>query len=214
MSLEERSDPPDGCERRGSLTGLLTSVELLRRAQDGQEQALDQLIERYLPPFRRWARHRLPGWARGAMDTDDLVQETLLRTIKNLKNFNPRGDGALQAYLHKAMLNRVRDEMRKAQRSARPVTIDTNEPDRRPSPLHVTIEHETYERYLRALNELRKEDRQAIIARVELGQSWAEVADALAKPSRDAARVAVTRALRRLAEGMARAAKPTVAKVE
>ena len=214
MSLEERSDPRDGLERRGSLTGLLTSVELLRRAQDGQEQALDQLIERYLPPFRRWARHRLPGWARGAMDTDDLVQETLLRTITNLKNFNPRGDGALQAYLHKAMLNRVRDEIRKTQRSARPVPIDTNEPDRRPSPLHVTIEHETYERYLRALNELRKEERQAIIARVELGQSWAEVADALGKPSRDAARVAVTRALRRLAEGMARASKPKATTVE
>jgi DNA-directed RNA polymerase specialized sigma24 family protein len=119
MCLKGRSNPRDGCERRGSMTGLLTSVELLRRAQDGQDQALDQLIERYLPPFRRWARHRLPVWARGAMDTDDLVQETLLRTIKNLKNFDPRGDGALQAYLHKAMLNRVRDVMRKA--SARPV---------------------------------------------------------------------------------------------
>jgi RNA polymerase sigma factor (sigma-70 family) len=192
----------------------LTSVELLRRAQGGQDLALEQLIERYLPPFRRWAHCRLPGWARGAMDTDDLVQETLLRTLKNLKNFKPRGDGALQAYLHKAMLNRVRDEMRKARRTARPVTIDTNEPDRRPSPLHVTIEHETYERYLTALNSLRKEDREAIIARVELGQSWEEVADTLGKPSRDAARVAVTRALRRLAEAMARAAKPVKAKVE
>ena len=213
MSMDERSDPREGCERRGSLTGLLTSVELLRRAQGGQEQALDQLIERYLPQFRRWARHRLPGCARGAMDTDDLVQDTLLRTITNLKNFNPRGDGALQAYLHTAMLNRVRDEMRKTQRVARPVPIDTNEPDRRPSPLQVTIEHETYERYLRALNELREKDSQAIIARVELGQSWAEVADALGKPSRDAARVAVTRALRRLAERMARDAKPKAATV-
>jgi RNA polymerase sigma-70 factor (ECF subfamily) len=148
------------------------------------------------------------------MDTDDLVQETLLGTIKNLKNFRPRGDGALQAYLHTAMLNRVRDEIRKAARKARPVTLDTNEPDHRPSALQVTIDHEAYQRFLQALNELRKEDRQAIIARFELGQSWAEVADALAKPSRDAARVAVTRALRRLAEGMARAAEPEVAKTE
>ena len=212
MSRKERSDPRGECESKGSLTGLLTSVELLRRAQDGQDQALSQLIERYLPPFRRWARHRFPGWARGVMDTDDLVQETLLRTIQNLKNFEPRGDGALQAYLHTAMLNRVRDEMRRVQRTARPVTLDSNEPDRRPSPLNVTIGHETYERYLRALNELRNSDRQAIVARVELGQSWEEVADALGKPSRDAARVAVTRALRRLAEGMARAAQPTRAK--
>ncbi|MHC5052890.1 MAG: RNA polymerase sigma factor, partial [Planctomycetota bacterium] len=141
--------------------------------------------------------------ARGVMDTDDLVQETLLKTIQHLDKFEPRGDGALQAYLHTAMLNRVRDEMRRAQRRARPVTLDSKEPDRSPSPLDVTIGQEAYERYLMALNELDKNDRQAIIARVELGQSWDEVADALGKPSRDAARVAVTRALRRLAEGMA-----------
>jgi hypothetical protein len=41
-----------------------------------------------------------------------------------------------------------------------------------------------------------------------------QVADALHKPSRDAARVAVTRALRRLAETMARAAKPEAGKVQ
>ena len=208
MSRDEGSDPKGNADRTGSLTGLLTSVELLKRAKDGQDEALEQLIERYLPPFRRWARHRLPDWAKGVMDTDDLVQETLLRTIQNLDKFEPRGDGALQAYLHTAMLNRVRDEIRRAQRTARPVTLDSKEPDRSPSPLKVTIGHETYERYLRALNELRKEDRQAIVARIELGQSWEEVADALGKPSRDAARMAVTRALRRLAEAMARAGKP------
>lgn len=212
MSQEDRSDPKGDGERTGSMTGLLTSVELLRRAQHGQDDALDQLIERYLPPFRRWARHRLPGWAKGVMDTDDLVQETLLRTVQNLKTFKPRGDGALQAYLHTAMLNRIRDEIRRAQRTARPVTIDTNEPDPRPSPLRVTIGHETYERYLRALNGLRKTDRQAIIARVELGQSWAEVADALGKPSKDAARMTVTRALRRLAESMAHSHRPPAVK--
>jgi len=195
-------------EPTDSVTGRMTSVELLRRAQLGQDEALEQLFERYLPPFRRWARHRLPGWAKGVMDTDDLVQETLLRTIRNLKTFEPRGQGALQAYLHTAMLNRVRDEIRRVQRTARPITIDTNEPDQRPSPLRVTIGHETYERYLRALNRLSKDDRHAIVARVELGQSWEEVAEALGKPSRDAARMTVTRALRRLAESMARQDRP------
>jgi RNA polymerase sigma-70 factor (ECF subfamily) len=198
--------PPDTRDARPRITESaerLTSIELLRRAQDGHAEALDKLIERYLPPFRRWARHRMPGWARGVMDSDDLVQETLLKTLKNLQSFEPRGVGALQAYLHTAMLNRLRDELRRLQRTARPVSLDSQEPDPRPSPLLVTIGHETYERYLRALGRLRKEDRQAIIARLELGQSWAEVAEVLGKPSADAARVAVSRALRRLAEVMA-----------
>jgi RNA polymerase sigma factor (sigma-70 family) len=199
-------------EPTDSVTGRMTSVELLKRAQLGQDEALEQLFERYLPPFRRWARYRLPGWAKGVMDTDDLVQETLLRTIQNLKTFEPRGQGALQAYLHTAMLNRVRDEIRRIQRTARPVTIDTNEPDQRPSPLRVTIGHETYERYLQALNRLSEDDRHAIVARVELGQSWEEVAEALGKPSRDAARMTVTRALRRLAESMARHDRPPTVK--
>jgi DNA-directed RNA polymerase specialized sigma24 family protein len=43
------------------------------------------------------------------------------------------------------------------------------------------------------------EDREAIVARVELGQSWEEVAAMLDKPSPAAARVATQRALVRLA---------------
>ena len=209
-----RSEPTGGGERTDGSPVSLTSVELLKRAQHGHDEALEQLFERYLPPFRRWARHRLPGWAKGVMDTDDLVQEILLGTIQNLTKFKPRGDGALQAYLHTAMLNRVKDEIRRAQRTVRPVTLDTNERDHSPSPLTVTIGHETYERYLRALNGLRQVDRQAIVARVELGQSWAEVADALGKPSKDAARMTVTCALRRLAESMAHSHRPPAVKTE
>ena len=49
---------------------------------------------------------------------------------------------------------------------------------------------------------LRSEEREAIIARVELGLSYQELADALGKPSADAARKAAERALVRLAEEM------------
>jgi RNA polymerase sigma-70 factor (ECF subfamily) len=70
--------------------------------------------------------------------------------------------------------------------------------------LQHVIGAETLERYHRALDRLEAQDREAIIARVELGQSWAEVAAALGKPSADAARMAVSRALKRLAEEMAR----------
>ena len=54
-----------------------------------------------------------------------------------------------------------------------------------------------------ALERLRPEEREAVIARVELGLSHAEVAEALGKPSAAAAHMAVSRALVRLAEEMA-----------
>ncbi len=201
----ERSPPrePDGAES-GRSPLLESSVELFRRAKDGQEQALDDLIRRYLPAFRAWATHRFPRYARDVMDTDDLVQDTLLHTIQHVRDFEPRRDGALQAYLRQALKNRIRDAIRRYQRRGSPVTIDTKQPDVRPSPLEETIGQEALERYEAALARLDESEREAIVARVELRQSWEEVALVLDKPSADAARKAVTRALRRLAEEMTR----------
>jgi len=59
------------------------------------------------------------------------------------------------------------------------------------------------ERYEAARGKLNPEDRRAIVARCEWGMSHEEVAEALGKPSANAARVAIHRALVRLAEEMA-----------
>jgi DNA-directed RNA polymerase specialized sigma24 family protein len=57
-------------------------------------------------------------------------------------------------------------------------------------------------RYDSALQRLRGYDRQLIVARVELGLGYEEIAELLDKPSIPAARVAVSRALVRLASEM------------
>jgi RNA polymerase sigma-70 factor (ECF subfamily) len=183
-----------------------TSVELLRRAREGEDRALERLMARYLPPFRAWARHRCPRWVRDGLDTDDLVQETLLQTVRHVQDFEPRQDGALLAYMRQALRNRIRDEIRRAQRRGRAVTLPSKEPDFRPSPLQETIGNEVLERYEAALERLDVSDREIILARMELKHSWDEVAAVLGKPSADAARKAAGRALRRLAEEMSRGA--------
>ena len=70
------------------------------------------------------------------------------------------------------------------------------------SPLEEAIGTEALDLYEAALGGLQQEEREAIIARVELGQSYQEVAAILGKPSAEAARVAVYRALIRLAQQM------------
>ena len=55
---------------------------------------------------------------------------------------------------------------------------------------------------LAALTRLRTEEREAIVARVEMGLSYQEIAEALGKPTPEAARMAVSRALMRLAREM------------
>ena len=72
------------------------------------------------------------------------------------------------------------------------------------SPFEQALGAETIARYDAALTALRPQEREAIIGRVELGYDYAELAAALGKPSEGAARLAVHRAMLRLAEEMRR----------
>src|ERR687884_358303 len=118
------------------------TADLVERAKAGDAEALDQLFARYLPALRRWASGRLPTWSRDLMDTDDLVQETVVRAIKRIDQFQFRHDGALQAYLRQAIVNRIRDEMRRAQRAPAAAELDEEQRDLAASPLEVAIGHE------------------------------------------------------------------------
>jgi RNA polymerase sigma-70 factor (ECF subfamily) len=183
---------------------LDSTFDLVERAKSGDREALDRLFARYLPALRRWASGRLPRWTRDLMDTDDLVQETVFRAVKRIDAFESRHEGALQAYLRQAIVNRIRDEVRRTKRSPASTELDENQSDHSDSPLEMAIGHEALERYEAALTRLRPEEREAIVARVEMDGSYQEVAQALGKPSADAARMAVSRALLRLAEEMNR----------
>jgi len=187
---------------RGQDLESQSTRSLLEEARSGNEQAVDLLFERYLPFLRRWARGRLPGWARGVADTDDLVQDTLLRTLRNLDHFEYQREKAFLSYLCQGALNRVRDEIRSARR--RPVVEDTASqlPAREPSPIEQVVGAETLARYESARDGLKPADREAAFARIELGLDYREIAELLGKPTPDAARMAVTRALVRLARAM------------
>jgi RNA polymerase sigma-70 factor (ECF subfamily) len=135
-------------------------------------------------------------------DTQDLVQETLLSAFRRIETFEYRGEGALQAYLRQVLLNRIRQEIRSARRHPDGTTLDEGQPDAGPSPLEQAIGRAALDRYERALGRLRADERETIIARLELGLSYQELALALEKPTADAARKAAQRALARLLEEM------------
>jgi len=178
--------------------------DLLDRARAGDEEALNVLLERHVPQLKRWASGRLPRWARDIADTSDLVQETIITTLKHLDRFEHRGEGALQAYLRQAVINRIRNELRKLTSRGQSATIDSGMPDDGTSPLEAVIAQETLDQYDAALQRLEPKEREAVVARLELGLSYAEIAEMHDKPSANAARMAVVRALLRLAEEMKR----------
>ena len=181
---------------------LDSTIALLERARGGDRDALDALFARHVKPLRRWISGRLPRWARDMADTDDLVQDALLQTFKRIDAFDPRGPGALQAYLRQAVFNRVRDELRRKGRRPDSTDLDGVDMASEQSPLEDAIGREAVDKYERALTRLRPEEREAIVARVELGYTYEELAEALGKPSADAARKAAQRALVRLASEM------------
>jgi RNA polymerase sigma-70 factor (ECF subfamily) len=183
---------------------LESTFTLLGRAKAGDRDALEQLFARHLPPLQRWARGRLPSWARQLADTDDLVQEALTQTFKRIDEFEPRNVGALQAYLRQAVVNRVRDELRRTARQPPAADIEALDLEGGDSPLAQAIGREGLERYRNALERLKPVERELVIAKVEMGYSYSELADLLDKPTADAARKAAQRALVRLAEEMQR----------
>jgi RNA polymerase sigma factor (sigma-70 family) len=132
---------------------------------------------RYLPRLRRWARGRLPIWVRSATDTSDLAK-----------------------YLKTAVRNRIADEHRRALRWVTSSEVDTLGSDR-PSPLQCAIDAETERRYRAALAELNRRDRELIVAHLELDYSHAQLGCMIGR-SANAARMALCRAIGRLAERM------------
>ncbi len=175
------------------------TVTLLARAKGGDDAALNHLLERCLPSLRRWAHGQLPPYARDAQDTADLVQDTVISALRRLDRLEARREGALQAYLRQALRNRIVDLIRQRRRRPDGTDLPADLTDGGPSPLEAAIGAENMARYEAALQRLRDEDREAIIARLELQYSYDELAVALEKPTANAARVAVTRALQRLA---------------
>jgi RNA polymerase sigma-70 factor (ECF subfamily) len=189
MTTTSGSDPYD------------STLTVLERARQGDRSAARILLERALPPLRRWTRGRLPSYARAGTDTEDVVQDAVVNSLKRRDRFEHRTVAGLRAYLRTAVVNRIRDLIRGSRRRGTAVEIDEGLPDGDASPLERAILRERLDDFLAALQQLRPSDRQVVIWRVELGLSTSEIARRLGKKE-GAAAVAVSRALARLAAEM------------
>jgi RNA polymerase sigma factor (sigma-70 family) len=182
---------------------VCSTVDLLERARDGNEVAWEVVFRRCVRGLRRFAVGRLPNQCRGMNDTEDLVQDTVIRALSHLDQFESRHEGALLAYLRQSLLNRIVDEVRKTSRRPLAVALAEEHVDGGASPLEAAIGRQNVERYEIALAQLRPRDREAILLRLEQQLSYEDLAVQLGMPSSNAARVAVKRALYRLAQEMA-----------
>jgi RNA polymerase sigma-70 factor (ECF subfamily) len=181
---------------------LESTKTLILRVRGGDAAARERLVARFLPALKRWAHGRLPAKARGLVETDDVVQVSLMRALSRVEEFDPRRQGAFLAYLHRILLNSIREEIRRASRRPVGEPIADELPEDRPSLLGRTIGEGALGAYEASLSQLSEEQQQAVILRIEFGFTYQEIADALGRPSANAVRMQVTRGLVRLSELM------------
>lgn len=192
--LAERSSSPCSWLESGP------ESELVRQALERRPSAIQKLFTRLWPTLERWARGRLPRWARARLDTKDLVQEAFLGLLPRLHQVEPRQKEALRNYLRESIRNKIRDEVRRAGTVEVEVAEVPTVPDTATSPFEAALRGEDEARYRAALSRLTPNDRELVVGRIELGFSYEQLALATGKRSPGAARVAVRRALLRLAK--------------
>jgi RNA polymerase sigma factor (sigma-70 family) len=174
------------------------TVDLVIKAQRGDTQAFDALFERAVPTLRRWARGRLPRWARQDGDTEDLVQDVLRAALVRLHDLPASHPGAFQAYLRQSVANTVHHRVRKSLRKPHESRPSDSLESELASPLEIAIGRERLAEYERALSSLRTADRELIVMRLELQYDYQTIATVTKRRTADAARVAVVRAVQRL----------------
>jgi RNA polymerase sigma factor (sigma-70 family) len=201
---EPRSATPNEAPTQTPLLSDEPTTELVVRARTGDRLAMEALLERCLPPLKRWAHGRLPVAVRGHLDTGDLVQEAVLHVLGRLDRFEPRHVGAMQAYLRQSVINRIRDEVRRIGRNPHPLELPEDLSSDRTTPLEAAIRAEAYDHYREALSNLSSKDREMIVARIEVQWSLPEIAHRFGLRTVDAARMAVSRAVKKLAQGLHR----------
>ena len=182
-----------------------STFTLLEQAQAGDREALSRAFEKYQRRLAVLVHFKLSDRTRTFAEVDDIVQETLLRAFRDIRNFSYQAPGSflrwLSAIAEHVIVDRVRyqgrerragDEIpfRSASNPAGPEPADTKTPSR------LLAQQEAVERLLNRLAALPEDYRVAILlAKIE-GLSTAEIAVQLGK-SREAVALLVYRAVKR-----------------
>ncbi len=192
------------------------TAELVRRAQEGDSEALNDLFTRYHGVMVEQARRRLGPRLRAKEEPDDLAQTTFREAARDFARYRYQGAGSLLRWLIQILQNKIRDraEFYSADKrdtgKERSMEVSDDDADggvrtvEPPAPdLSVTMQVQRDENFLllrRALQELSDDHRRAITLVFFQGKSLREAGQELGGRSEDAVRMLLRRAEERMAE--------------
>jgi RNA polymerase sigma-70 factor, ECF subfamily len=169
-----------------------TQSDLLAAAQAGDEGAFRLLVE----PYRHALEVHCYRMLGSALDTEDLVQETLLRAWRAIGSYEPRAQ--IQTWLYRIATNACLDELKRRPRRPEPldpfpdVPVDASSAPTYDPEARYAIREGMELALLRAIQGLPGRQRAVLIFRDVLGWTAPEVAEVL-----DSSVASVTSALQR-----------------
>ncbi len=195
--------------------GLHTSIRLVLAIQDGDANAMDELLERHLPRVRQVVSLRMGYRLSQLLDHEDVVQGVMLRVIGGIDRFEHRGEGSFRNWLARCVEHELIDALRGAQREKRGGGQVRRFGDCRSTLLPSALladDGATPSQYAHAeeladsieteLLAMPAHHREIVVLRCICGMSFAEICEAMGFSREGSARVAFQRAVQRLKDAV------------
>ena len=175
------------------------TVDLLARIREGDDAAWEALYRRYHDDLLFAVRAHLGPAMRAKLESEDVLQSVAIQALKALPSFEPRGPGSLRHYLHRMIVNKIRDraDFHAAAKRGGGVRLATTELQRVPDAAPDYQDGDRFVKLERALRLLPPEMERVLVLRKVDGLSSKEAADVLGK-SDAAVRKLYSRAVARL----------------
>ena len=176
------------------------SRELLEQAKAGSPEALNRLYERCAGRLLALIRLRLGKDLRSRLESRDILQATLLKSLEHLNDLNGNETRSLMAWLARIAEHEIRDCADFHHRQRRDAARESALDDAAPLPaltrsaLSRVILNEQAAQLETALESLSETHREVIVLRKFEELSFAEIATRLGK-SEDACRILLARAM-------------------
>jgi len=186
------------------------TATLVSRAAEGDAGAQDELMRQHLPGLRAFVRMRLGARLRSRETSMDLVQSVCGEVLRDIQDFEYRGQGSFRHWLYGCAENKLRKldrfwkrQRRDPQREERldggdEATLVLKELGDFCTPSRDAMAREELERIETAFGELSEDQQQVILLSRVVGLPHAAVAKELGRTP-TATRSLLSRALARLA---------------
>ncbi len=184
------------------------TVELIRRAQGGDQEALNQLLARYQPRILAIVRVRLGSALRAKVESQDLLTEVMAAIWQHLSRFDVEREGAFIGWVSRLVENRIRDQARywnAKKRHGREVPLGQEGADREgpeipapdPTSTQELLRQQRWELMEQALDRLPTKYREVLLQRELEDLTFREIGDRM-DLSEDAVRMLHKRAWKAL----------------